>query len=125
MAARDQLERFKKAITIGMRPEEQQDLESISQRVKKLDDYQTLAQRPAIRELLSFFTADIAAINARLSTDRELQRDVHTQERLAMLDRKDVLLYLVALFDPSAELETLEKELDARATDFEKYNAGG
>ncbi len=111
-------------MTVGMKPEEAEFLSSIERQIKKLEDYQTLSQRPAIRELLDWCYRAISATNVQLSTDRALQQDRREAERLAMIDKKDVLLYIVGLFNVTAELETLEKDLAERVKTFEDYQAG-
>lgn len=125
MDAAASLDRLRKAVEIGTRPEEQEYLRITEHRIKMLKDYEGLAQRPAIRDLLDYFKRDIRTINERLSTDRDFQTDRHTAERLAMLERKDVLLYLVGLFDPHEELDALAKELTERAINFEQYHGTG
>lgn len=105
----------------GMREEERADLQSIEQQIKRMEDYQTLAGRPAIKELLDWCMREIASIKTQLSTRSPLQYTGREEERLAMIDRKDVLLYFVGLFNVSANLETLEKDLDERVKTFEDY----
>ncbi|MDE1944816.1 MAG: hypothetical protein KGI03_00890 [Patescibacteria group bacterium] len=122
MAAHDQLDRLRKAAEIGIRPEDARELRDIEKRIKLLEDYEGLAKRPAIAGLLDWARRDIASTNERLSTDRELMRDGREAERLAMLERKDVLSYLLVLFNPREELDSIEKELSARAYTFEEYN---
>ncbi len=124
MAAKDQLENLRKAMTIGMKPEEAEFLSSIEQQIKKLEDYQTLAQRPAIRELLDWAVRQISSINGQLSTRGPLQFTGREAERLAMIDRKDVLLYIVGLFNVNVQLENLDKELADRVKTFEEYQTG-
>ena len=124
MSARDQLERLQKAMEIGMRPEEANDLREIEKRIKLLEDYTALAGRPGIRDFIDWCKRDVRSGNDRLSTDRALLADGRQAERDAILNRKDILLYFVALFDTSIELENLEKEISDRAQTFEEYNHG-
>lgn len=106
-----------------MRAEEISSLNDIERRIKELSDYQSLGQRPAIKDFTGWAARDIASTNERLSTDRSLMADGKSGERYAMLERKEILLYLINLFDPSAELEGLEKDLVERAESFEEYQS--
>lgn len=122
MSARIQLERLRKAMEIGLRDEDISDLRDIEKRIKNLEDYATLAKRPGISQLLDWCKGDIRGINDRLSTDVVLMKDGHEGERFAILNRKEILLYFVGLFDPYAELDLLEKELSDRAQQFDEYH---
>lgn len=124
MSARDQLERLRSAMEVGMRPEESQDLREIEKRVKLLEDYNALSGRPGIKDFIDWCKREIRSGNDRLSTDRALLSDGRQAERDAILNRKEILLYFIQLFDTSAELENLEKEISDRAQTFEEYNAG-
>jgi hypothetical protein len=124
MAAIDQLDRLRKAVERGQRPDEAKDLRDIEKRIKTLDDYDSLAKRPAIAELLQWMKDEISGINERLSTDRKVDQQAVT-ERLAIMEKRDVLLYFVGLFDPSAELASIEKMLLAKVEEYEEYNGIG
>lgn len=123
MAAADALERYRKSVEIGMRDEDRLLLRDTEKRIKLLESYKAFFEIPAVRDFADWAARDIRSINETLSTSRELHLR-SSEERLAMIDRKDVLLYLIGLFDPSAELETLEKELTEKAERFEEYQAG-
>lgn len=124
MSARNQLDRYRAGVSVGMRPEEAQLLREMERRIKTLESYQKFAEMPAIQDFAQWAQGDIRAINDRLSTDGALLKDGREGERLAMLNRKDVLLYLLGLFDPSAELEAIEKFLSPLADRFEGYQEG-
>lgn len=111
-------------MTRGFRPEESKELSQIELRIKQLENYKALAQTPGIKDLIDWSRRGIREINDTLSTDREIQYSGREAERFAMLDKKDVLLYFVGLFDPQAELDSIEKELSERAQDFEEYQTG-
>lgn len=125
MAARDQYERLRHSVEIGMREDDVRDLRDAERRLKLAEDRAALAQRPGILELIRWAKSDINSVNERLSTDRALLKDGREAERLAMLERKDVLSYLLVLFDPSAELEALEQEFSKSAEQFEEYHGTG
>lgn len=124
MSAHEAIERYRSAIEKGARDEEKVYLHGLEKRVKQLENYQALGQTPAIKDFTGWAKRDIHNTNDRLSTDQVLQRDGHEAERLAMLNRKEVLLYLIGLFDPSAELEIIEKQLSEDAETFESYQEG-
>ena len=124
MAASNALERYRKSVEVGMRDEERAYLSTVEKRIKQLENYLTLGKNPAIQDFSEWAKRDISSINVRLSTERELMLDGHAAERLAMLDRKDVLLYLIGLLDPSAELEVIENQLNEDAERYEGYQEG-
>lgn len=124
MSATDQLARFRKALERGQRPEEGNELRQIELRIKQLENYLLLAKTPGIADLIEYCRRGIREVNDLLSTDRELSKDGRGAERLAMLEKKEVLLYFVGLFDPSAELDQIEKELSERSQAFEDYQTG-
>lgn len=124
MSAIDQLQRFRVALERGQRPDEVEDLRSIEARIKQLQDYEKLSKTPGIRDLIDWCRRGVREMNELLSTDRDLLRDGREGERLAMLERKDVLLYFIGLFDPAAELDEIEKELSEKASQFEEYQEG-
>lgn len=105
----------------GMRPEEGLELRQIEIRIKQLNNYKDLAGTPGIVDLLEWCRRNIRQTNDALSTDRELHEAGRTAERLAMLEKKEVLLYFVGLFDPQAELDSIEKELTDHTQSFEDY----
>lgn len=122
MSARDQLDRLRTAMEVGMRPEEQGELRDVERRIKMLEDYTTLSGRPGIKDFIDWCIREVRSGNDRLSTDRVLLADGRQAERDAILNRKEILLYFVGLFDTHAELESLEKEISDRAQTFEDYN---
>lgn len=107
-----------------MRPEERDELRGIEQRIKTLENYESLGTQPAIKDFVQWARTEISSGMERLSTDRALLADGHAHERLAILDRKDMLLYLIGLFSPSEELKALEKEMAKRSDMFEEYQSG-
>lgn len=121
MSASEQLNRYRKSVEEGMRPDEAVRLRELERRIKTLESYEKFANMPAIKDLRSWATREIVSINQRLSTDAVLLHDGHEGERLAMLNRKDVLLYFLGLLDPIAELEEIERSLSTDATVFENY----
>ncbi len=118
------LDDLRKVMEKGMRDEERADLVSIEQRIKRMEDYEALAGRPAIKDLLDWCLRDIGSIKARLSTDRALHQDRREAERLAMIDRKDMLLYIVGLFNVSAQLEAIRLDLEEKKKTFQEYQNG-
>lgn len=121
MTANIQLERLRNAMSKGMRPEESLELSAIEKRIKLLEGYQSLANHSSIKDFISWCKLGITEINDRLTSDRELSKSLLESERLALFDKKDILMYFVSLFDPSAELDSLDKELADRAESFEQY----
>lgn len=108
-------------MSTGIRSDEESELRGIENRLKELENREHLATQPGIADLISWCRRNVLALNEQLSTDRELQGASREHERLAMMDKKDVLLYLIALFDPARDLAALESELAARAEIFEDY----
>lgn len=115
------LDRFRKAIEIGMRPDERKELLQIERSVKELEDAELLLERPAIMRLLQWCRSNVRDLNEQLSTDEELMKDGLEGTRLAMLKKKEILLYFIGLFDTKAQLEEIAKDLDDRSTAFEDY----
>lgn len=124
MSALNKLSELRATMEKGFKPDEARELRQIDLRIKALNDYQELAQRPGISELLQWCRRGIGEINETLSTDRELLKDGREGERLAMLEKKDILLYLTGLFNPQAELDEIEKELSDRVEVFKEYQEG-
>ncbi len=124
MSAPDTLNRLRNVMSRGMTSEEFSELNTIENRIKKLEDYQTLAGRPAIREFLDWCLREVSLVKTKLSTDRDLHKDRREAERLAMIDRKDILLYFVGLFNTQADLDAIDQDLADRVKTFEDYQAG-
>jgi hypothetical protein len=121
MSATGQLERLRKSAERGGGHHgDAGDLKAIEMRIKLLESYESLATTPGIADLLKWCRDEIIATNDRLSTERKVDFQ-SSLERLAIIEKRDVLLYLVGLFDPKAELESLETMLTEKAEEFEKY----
>lgn len=121
MSAIDRLSQLREVVSAGMTDEDRRDLHATEQRIKQLEDYSVLKARPGIKDLIDWSMRGIREINDQLSTDRDLLKDGHEHERLAMLDRRDILLYFVGLFNPEAELDEIEKYLTDRIVAFSEY----
>lgn len=122
MSARDSLERYRKSVEIGMRDEDRSYMHEMERRIKTLENYASLGEQPAIHDFVEWAKRDIRAMNVHLSTDRGVNPEAN-QKRLAMIDRKEVLLYLVGLFSPHEELAFLESALNEQAQKFEDYQS--
>lgn len=123
MAINETFDRLRKAMERGLTDDDRSYLSVVEKQIKKMRGYEVLAENPAIKDYLDWCKTSIKGINRSLSTDRELQDDRHHAERLAMMEKKDVLMYFIGLFDTKAALDALEKELADRAEEFEQYQS--
>lgn len=123
MSIQTQLDRLRKAMTVGMNEEDHSYLSILEKRIKELEDFESLGQRPAIRQFIDYCVREVKTVNDRLSTDVVLLKDGREGERLAMINRKEIFLYFISLFNTSADLESLERQVSAEAENFEGYQS--
>ena len=121
--AKTSLERFRSAVEKGLTNENRDELIAIEKRIKTLEDYSNLANHIGIQDLLRWIKSNITEINEQLMTDRKMLYAGREAERLALIDKKDMFIYFASLFDPSLELENLDKYLQEQSEVFESYNA--